>query len=70
MMPETPMKLCKTAQFFGKTYSCKNWGNGPKIGFFEFKEKFVIKKLFWFDMVKNEYGQSGLWTLELSVSQE
>ena len=21
-------------------------------------------------MVKNEYGQSGLWTLELSVSQE
>ena len=27
-------------------------------------------KVFWWDMVKNECGQFGLWTLKLTVSQE
>ena len=41
MVPETPNKLCMTIRFCRKSFFClHNWGNGPKIGFFEFEEKF------------------------------
>ena len=41
MVPETLKESCITTQFRGKAFFCpKNWGNGSKIGFFEFKEKF------------------------------
>ena len=41
MMLETLMKMCVTEQdFFGKFFRQKNWGNRPKIGLLESKEKF------------------------------
>ena len=42
MVLETLMKLCVTQpEFFEKNVFCsKNLGNGPKTGFFGFKEKF------------------------------
>ena len=30
----------------------------------------IQSKYFWLGMVKNGYGQSSLWTLKLTVSQE
>ena len=41
MVLETHMKLCMTeADFVKKKFSQKIWENGPKIGFFEFIERF------------------------------
>ena len=42
------MKLCITAQFFGKKKFClRNLGNGPKMGFLSLKENFVINEIFY-----------------------
>ena len=41
MMLETFIKLCVTgSEFLQKKFLHQNWGKGPKIGFFEFAEKF------------------------------
>ena len=42
MMLESPLKFCGFFfLFLEKTFFCpKNWGNAPKIGFFEFGEKY------------------------------
>ena len=43
IVPETPIRLCITTRFCGKTFFApKIQGNGPKGGFFKFKEKSLI----------------------------
>ena len=38
---KNPYQVVCDSQIFWENYFCpKNWGNGPKVGFFEFKEKF------------------------------
>ena len=45
MVPETLKELCITTQFCGETFFAPKMGEmgqkWPKIGFFEYKEKFV-----------------------------
>ena len=49
MVLENLMNLCMTRpEFFEKkTFCCKNWGNGPKIGFFEFFLKKLVINFHW-----------------------
>ena len=59
------MKYCMTEQeFLEKKFFCsKNWRNGLKMWFSEFKENF-----FWLGMIKNGQGQCSRGTLKLTVS--
>ena len=86
MVPKTLMKLCMTSRLFEKLFLPLKFGKWVKIRskivlFLNLKKNLVINfhwicsvmKIFIICCVHTQiigYGQSGLWTLKLTVSQE